>query len=388
MTPYQPTRPPSLLGRTAYAARRYWLLGLAIVIGTTIAASVLGSRVSSNVSSFEASALVVAQTLEIRAEELPRAAAAVFRAGTVARLVAADDEIPYSADSLIPDRLDFEPVENTIAMRVVGRDGDPDIAARMANLGAAALVQELNRIGPGFGVFTLHTRAVPPADSTNEPPPLAVIGLVAGIVLASGTIGLLMSLRRPVLDPRTVEEIAGVPLLGDIVLDSNDRTGSLADVSGLARLATALHIESGSVRYLVSAHLPPRKLALLGCTLARFTASSGQNVILVDPSAPSTPCGTANEQRYILRRQTLDPDAERRSPTIVVGRYSASSRMEIAESIDPGERSVALVVGSGASPQRIAAASAALGDRLDGVIFVHHESIIDYLRRRTSPARA
>ena len=380
-------RPPTLLTRTWYAARRYWWLILAIVFLTMVTASALGSRVSSNVSTYEADALVVARTLEIRAEELPRAAAAVFRAGTVARAVASDSDIPYSAEDLIPDRLDFEPVENTIAMRVVGRDGDPETAAALANLGAGVLVQELNRVGPGFGVFSLHTRAAAPVEAANDPLPLSLVGAVAGLTLAAGVVGLIMSLRRPVLDARNAEVIAGSPLLGDIVLDPDDNTGSLSNIPGLAQLVAALAVEPGSARYLVATHLPARKLSVLGCVLARFIASSGQSVILVDPTAPNANCGSPTEQRFILRRNNLDPDAERHAPTIVVGRYSASSRTDRASAIDPSERSVALVIGSGASSARIASASAALGNRLDGIIFVHEESIVDYFRRRSAPTK-
>ena len=381
-------RPPTLFTRGLYAVRKYWLLGFGIVVLTTVTASSLGSRVSSNVSIFETDALIVARTLEIRPDELPRAAAAVFRAGTVATTVAHNERIPYSAESLIPDHLDFEPVENTIAMRVVGRDSDREVAADLANLGAAVLVQELNRIGPGFGVFALHTRATPPTSASNNPPPLAVIGTVAGMMLAAGVIGLIMSLRKPVLDARSAAIIAGQPLFGDIVLDQDDGVGSLSNVAGLARISQALHVEPGSVRYLVSTNLAARKLSLLGCVLARFIASRGSNVILVDPTSPDAPCGGSEEQNFILRRNTLDPDADRRAPTIVIGRYSASSRVEQTRAIDPSEGSVVLVVGSGASSSRIASASAALGDRLDGVIFVHNESLSEYFRRRTVPTRA
>ncbi len=381
-------RPNTLLTRISYAFRRYWWLALIIVGITTLAAATLGSRVSSNVAIYEADALVVARTLEIRAEELPRAAAAVFRAGAVARSVASEMGNEIDPDDLIPDQLDLEPVESTIAMRVVGKDSDPQVAADLANLGGAALVRELNRVGPGFGVFSLHTEAVAPSSASNDPPPLSAIGFVAGLIMAVGLIGLIVSVQRPVLDPRQAASIAGKPLLGDIVLDSSDNVGSLANIPGLAPVANSLGIEPGKVRYLVSTQLSTPKLSLFGCALARFIASGERNVILVDPTSPKARCGSAAEQKFILRRPDLDPDSSRLPPTIVVGRYSASSRRDSTVAIDPTIGTVALVIGAGASVRQISAASAALGDRIDGVIYVHRETVSDYFRSRAVPTRA
>lgn len=172
---------------------------------------------------YEASSLVVTRQLVPNAKVLPRYAAAVFYSGEVARRVA--DRTGLDATALVPMRLDVVTPEDSIVLTVVGKDPDAGMAARLADAGATAFVEELNRGGPGVGTFSVQTTATVPSDPVQEFPPLlaAVLGGLVGSVLGLSIVVLVAVLRRPVVAAEDVRSVIGAELIGDLRLPRRAR---------------------------------------------------------------------------------------------------------------------------------------------------------------------
>ena len=136
---------------------------------------------------YHAEALVVANELGIRVDAFPRTAVAIFNGGTVAALAAERAGTGISPDKLIPDIVTVEPVEGTGVVEVDAIHEDPDTAALYANVTGQALAEELNRVGPGLGVFALQIRATPPTAPLEKSfLPTIVLSVVAALLLTGG----------------------------------------------------------------------------------------------------------------------------------------------------------------------------------------------------------
>jgi uncharacterized protein involved in exopolysaccharide biosynthesis len=182
------TAPPARLWPEV-ARRRWWWAGIAVIV--TVATVIGYAAGGPGESEYSAKALVVATQLEIRVENLPRTAAAIFDGGQVARLAAQRSATGIDPDDLIPDIVDLDPVENTQVLEITARHPEAELASRYANVVADALVQELNRIGPGLGQFTVNVRAtVPDEPVAMSRRPTMAAGFVAGLALAAGFLAL------------------------------------------------------------------------------------------------------------------------------------------------------------------------------------------------------
>jgi hypothetical protein len=175
---------------------------------------------------------------------LPDLAQNVFADGAVASAVAKDPAVHGAIAGLIPDRISLVAGQDSIALDVQAFDADPVTAARLANLAAAAFVDELNRAAAGNGQFALQSAAVVPTVPLDQLSPAlwAAAGAVAGLLLGLGIIALLALLRRPVLTPDDVDSATGAPLLGTVrlpVLRRDDYPGPLG-VPGIATVTRAL----------------------------------------------------------------------------------------------------------------------------------------------------
>jgi hypothetical protein len=191
-----------------------------MVVACVLAFAATPLIVAPAVPTYQAEALVVARVLVEDVRVLPRLGAAVFTAGAVEERVSADPALSLGTGELIPDRLSLLAAEDSVVLVVQGRDPDPATSARLANLGAAALVDELNRGGAGVGEFTLQAPAsVPGAPlGTTDPPLRAALGALAGAVLGVALVALVAAVRRPVVTAHDVEGAVGVPLLGRLRL--------------------------------------------------------------------------------------------------------------------------------------------------------------------------
>jgi capsular polysaccharide biosynthesis protein len=207
-------RPPQA-GTLLWGLRNYaWV---AILCALALAAVPL--IVKPAAPTYQADALIFVRQLSVDSRILPRLAESVFANGAVADRVAEDPAIGDSS-GLIPDQLSVVAAEDSIVFVVQARHTDPATAARLADLGASALVEELNRPGAGIGEFALQDDAVVPTETLSAMSAVArsAIGALAGLVIGLGLIALITAIRRPVVTAQDVQGIAGVPLLGTVQL--------------------------------------------------------------------------------------------------------------------------------------------------------------------------
>lgn len=207
-------RPPQGT-RLLWCLRTYaWVVAVCVLV---LAATPL--IVTPAAPTYQADALVFVRQLKVDSGVLPRLAEAVFANGAVAKRVAADPAVGDTTD-LIPDQLSVVAAEDSIVFVVQARHPDPATAARLADLGAAAFVEELNRPGAGLGEFALKDQAAVPTETLSElsSPTRSAIGALAGVILGCGLIALITAVRRPVVTAQDVQGVAGVPLLGTIQL--------------------------------------------------------------------------------------------------------------------------------------------------------------------------
>jgi hypothetical protein len=206
-------------------------------------------------ANYEADALVVARQLGTRPEALPQLGDTVFRDGAVAAAVAADPAIGGSPSGMIPDRLDVVAAKDSVVLVVQAFDTEPVVAAHMANVAAAAFVDELNKPGAKVGQFAIQTEATVPFEPETLLPPRtrAALGGVAGLALGLGLVALLGVIRRPVVTARHVTDVTGVPLLGTVQLPRT-RHGRYAGPLGIRGIANV-------TRWL--ANIPPGRLLLI-----------------------------------------------------------------------------------------------------------------------------
>lgn len=174
-------------------------IALAAVLAILIAVAAAAVVASNQRPTYEAEALVVASELGIRVESFPGTASAIFEGGPVAELTAATAGTGIDPDDLIPEIVMVSPIENTAVVAITALHTDPVLAQTYANAAAEALVEELNRIGPGLGVFVVHSPArIPEAPISDSFLERALVGVLAAVVFLVGLVALLavISARR------------------------------------------------------------------------------------------------------------------------------------------------------------------------------------------------
>lgn len=236
MNSTEPQGSPAFAQFASLLRRRMWLWVLLIV---AIAATIVIAATASAETLYEADALVVATELEVRVDAFPGTATAIFEGSAVAEAAAAAANTGISADDLIPDIVDISPVDGTAVVEVFAKHPNPELAALYANAGAQALVEELNRVGPGLGAFSLHSPARVPVD----PIPYSIVeatakGLVIGSVVVYGLIALIAVLAASSRSRAERAAIAATPTsaISGIGRGFEERLASLgvADIQTLA----------------------------------------------------------------------------------------------------------------------------------------------------------
>jgi hypothetical protein len=237
--------------RLLWCLRKFWWVVAACVVVGASAPLVL----TPSAPVYQADALVFARQLNVNPRVLPRLAEAVFASGAVEARVIADPDVASGTGRLIPERLSVVAAEDSIVLVVQARHTDPATAARMANTGAVAFVEELGRTGAGVGEFALQSEAIVPTEPLSAPPLAARAGLGAlgGLGLGLGLVALIAAVRRPIVSAHDVRETAGVPLIGKVRL-SPVPPGSYPGPMGVRGIATV-------ARWLAT--VPPGRLLLV-----------------------------------------------------------------------------------------------------------------------------
>lgn len=390
------TTEQDVASRLGWGIRKYVLV-LVAALATTLTLALTGPAdgVLSPDRSYEASALVVARQLTIRPEQFPRAAEAVFTGGSVAEVVA--DQLGGDVDPgfVIPDLVRLEPVTDTIALRVIGRSASPARAAVIANLTADAFVMELNRLGPGVGEFAVQDQARPPlrrTARTSVAVPL-VVGVVSGLAFGLGLIGLILTLRRPVVDVREAASAAGGgDLLTAIVeLPSTRRRAVLPEeVSGLALLVRLLFPGGEGVAALIGCGRDRRGLRAQVLRMTALLGARRRPVILLVTSASGAAALSAAtrsetnvrvvEDWFVQRLESAGPPPTMGADGTMVLIGVSADEYDVPQLLPPGARALLFVTEGLPRSHVERAASQFSPGTLDGVVFCRR------VRRRARPA--
>ena len=220
----------------------------------------------------DATALVIAQRLDMSLSALPRYGEAVFGNGQVAQAVAAKFGDLGQDKNVIGDRVSLVDEQDSIVFEVVGHDADPKRAADIANTAATTFVQALNVPGVGVGAFQIQRPADPPAGGTSVLSALlaTAVGTAAGIVLGLAAVSFLLVVRRPVLSDADVVEATGVPSLGTVTVPWTwrGRVPRPAEFSGLVPVCRRLLALPTPMVVIVSRHRQERLRRRVSIALA------------------------------------------------------------------------------------------------------------------------
>ncbi|MGI8693495.1 MAG: hypothetical protein ACR2JK_11455 [Geodermatophilaceae bacterium] len=279
----------------AWGLRKSPLIVACCAVGLGIALPLLVS----SPARYQAEALVVAGKLEMTPSALPSYARAVFESDAMQRRVAADADLPGSAD--VGDRLDLVTSEEFLVLTVVAAADEPGAAADLADVAAEAYVIELNQGGSGVGSFALQSRAEVPTTRSTEGLPRWVTGLIgtaAGALLGLGLVVLIVAGRRPMLGAHDVTSAVRLGLIGVVVVPAlrADQAPDPRQAPGLVPVARALlpHVD-GSIVFASAertAAARGRLLVLLATVLSTrldvFLSGSSRVTSTVAPRLGST----------------------------------------------------------------------------------------------------
>jgi hypothetical protein len=249
----------------------------------------------------------------------------------MAQDVVADPSIGGDPANLVPDRLNVRVEIETAVFPVTGYSTDPTQAVQLANVGAAALVDELNRVGIGVGVFDVLSEAQAPRPPSVlvHPATRALLGAGCGLLAGLAAITTLALVRRPVVG----RQDGDIPILGSVVLPSGgpgEHTGPRW-VTGLGAVARALAEapqerivlvgEAGTAeqrRHLIVllalALAPARTMAVEDDELRADVAARSET----PPAAPSGPPGPRTQLVLVDGDGALEPPAGGRTGTVLV----------------------------------------------------------------------
>ncbi len=315
------------IGVLRWGLRHYAVLFVATVIGVAVLVPLI---IAQGAPRYQASALVVAQRLDMDLTALPRYAEATFGNGEVARAVQTRLAGTASSGNVIPDLVSLRADQDSIVLQVYGWDRSADGAAELANTAAAAFVAQLNLPGVGVGKFSVQSAATPPAKPVPQlagAPVALAVGLAAGTVLGLALVSLLLVLRRPVLDAADAAEITGVPVMGTVTMPRLRARDQLqpADIGGLipvCRRLLAMHPaavllmgtgRSQTARQLLCVALArvlgrvlPVSLVADSAVCAAAQGFPGEDVIPADATDPPQPAGPGSGITLIDGPRPLD----------------------------------------------------------------------------------
>ncbi len=323
---------------------------------------------------YQAEALVIATELNMSERELGRVAEAVFASGSVAESAVRRGALPFDPRDLVPLKVTAEPVGESRAVKVLATDADPELATRIANAAADALVEDLNQAGPGVGVFAVKSRAVvpdEPIEQTSVPEALAV-GLVAAGALGLGLVGLLVVVRRPLLGAFEASALAEAPVLAILHVPSG-RPGRVVEpelVRGLSALSKQIFPKREGLGAIVACAGRNARRSQVSLLLARLLSRDGPVYLVAAPGSTLTERDLASiESSNLNLSKALRPEIQSGATPVVIDGLSASD-YDVAQLLPSGVSVVLLVEEGTPQPNVEAAVQQFLPGALRGIAFV------------------
>lgn len=312
---------PTLGSITAILTRFWWQFTIVAVLVMASIITISQLR-QPNEPQYQTEALVVATELEIRIDSFPRTAVAIFNGGTVANLAAQRAGTGIDPRDLIPHIVMIEPVENTSVVEIDAIHPDPELAALYANAAGQALVDELNRIGPGLGTFALQVRAPVPLEPLSQSIlPTILFSAVAAVLFVTG-LAALATMTRPSLRPSLADAtvVANEPTLTKRIEQaaSSDRRPVAAPASQWAAPEMPPVEEPVDNTPVPKPQLaPPADLTAGSSTESAFDKESPATSV-AEPEVPARPAKTSpprtSRERSRKTPENLEPELEELDP--------------------------------------------------------------------------
>jgi hypothetical protein len=257
-----------------WGLRHYALLVLATVLALGV---LIPLALSQRTAQFQATAQVgPSDALVIpNTNPLPRIAESVFNNGAVEESVRTLLKQPNG--NIIPSKVQLIAAQDNLVLEVVAHAPTAQGAIDIANNAAGAFVLELDKYSDSVATFSLTHKAI----LARKVPKVAggsaslLLGLVAGLLAGVAVVGLLLVIRRPVVDASTAQDVTGSPVIGRITLPRHGPPGS-ADGRAIALLCRRLLAASASTIQVAAPSQAQAQLLVLSMTEAYGQMSTGR----------------------------------------------------------------------------------------------------------------
>jgi len=284
-----------------FLRRWWWLLVVGLLVGG--AASYVGSRYLTPIYRASATVLVnetqvpgtIAYNDILTSERLTKTYRELITKRPVLDAVVADLGLPLGPGELAA-MIDVEVVADTQLLRVSAESPDPEQARLIADATANAFIaentaHELSRPGSVSVVEVAGTPGSPVRPNVLRN---AILGALAGLVLAAGLAALLEYLDDTLKSPEEVEEAAGLVTLGGVARFSRPRSPEAGLIAGRQHhpVAEAYRMLRTNVQFstlekpaqtlLVTSANPGEGKTTTAANLALVMAQAGKRVIAVD----------------------------------------------------------------------------------------------------------
>ena len=370
--------------RLWWGMRRYVAIFIVVVPLTTLLAFVAARNSTPLQRTYRASALVIATDRNFAPELFARLADAVFTGGTVAERAVSEGRLPIDPRDLIPTYASLEPVQDNIIIKVIGENRNAELSARIANAAATSLVEELNLSGRGVGVFAVqdHARVPTATDATTGRTLPLIVGVIAGFLLGGGIIGLILTVRRPLLGAGEAAELVGAPVLGTPILPAvrGGRPVDISAVKGLSALARRIMPTRPAVVALAACGGEERYRTLLSQMIASVLAERG--AVFLIPAPDESVAGMYSifspPANVMVSEHIPDGKVWRMAGVVIDG--PSANAFDLPQVL-PSRASTVLVVAQGTPLAQVRdAAEQFLPGELEGIVFIRRSAAWPWFR--------
>ena len=269
--------------------RQWWVVLLVVLVtaGAGVAGVVFAPKTYTASATISATADPAATTSSEDLKPLRGTIAELSDSRDVLVEVQADLSVERSLQEL-RDSVSGRSSDDTVDIVIVAEDGDPDVAAEIANKVAEVLPEHAPT--PDLFAFTLSDPAQPPA-TYSSPNRLLAIGVGALLALILSTCAALLVDRRSyrIEDAESIEEVTAAPVLAHVApprkptLQAMNAGTPAADVFRRLRISMEAQASGDPTSLVVVTGVVASDLnAWLAANLAISLATVGRKTLLVD----------------------------------------------------------------------------------------------------------